>query len=74
MVIIWLKHSKRKGKLFIEMQMLWITNVDSQNVDYGKPLYLRASYRSDLIFFGVAVVLCLIVAYCMSRWYVNIKI
>ena len=73
MVMISSNNSKRKGKLFIEMQMLWITNVDSSNADYGKPLYLRASYRSDLIFFGVAVVLCLIVAYFMSRWCVNIN-
>ncbi|CAD8069089.1 unnamed protein product [Paramecium primaurelia] len=60
---------KRKGKLFLEMQMLWINTVTTKPKveDYGKPLYLRASYKSDLIFFGVAVCLCIVVAYFMSQ-------
>ncbi|CAD8167068.1 unnamed protein product [Paramecium octaurelia] len=60
---------KRKGKLFLEMQMLWINTVKSEPKveEYGKPLYLRASYKSDLIFFGVAVFLCIVVAYFMSQ-------
>lgn len=48
--------------------MLWINTIKTEPKveDYGKPLYLRASYKSDLIFFGVAVFLCIIVAYFMS--------